>query len=71
MKGDSATGYGYSGGVSPEGSSDGEGEPEREKESRRKGSPPGLRIELGGMADEERLPSAKRLGDTAWKGDSG
>ena len=71
VKGDSATGYGYSGGVSPDGSSDGEGEPEREKESRRKGSPPALRIELGGMADDERLPSAKRLGDGAWKGDSG
>ena len=70
VKGDSATGYGFSGAVSPEGSSDGEGEGERERESRRKGSAPGLRIEVGDLTDVERLPSAKRLGDGAWRADS-
>jgi magnesium transporter len=71
VKGDSATGYGFSGGVSPEGSSDGEGEVERERSGQRKESPPRLRVEVGGLADGERLPSAKRLGDSPWKGDSG
>jgi hypothetical protein len=69
VKGDSATEYGFSGRVSPEGSSDGEGE--GEKESRRKVSAPGLGIEVGRLTDVERLPSAKTLGDGAWRGDSG